>query len=373
MRFISLSFPFFYHSRGQPREPFMSLPVSITDTHCHLLRTADAGFIRRHDSLFADFTVQDDFIKCRDEKDVAALVSLVEKLSHEEMTGLFADLLMTVEKTAGAATGGIMIPSVTPYEGLRNYRLLRTAFAGTSFCCGLTVHFGIGTHPMYARDFNSESLLREYELLSSAIGESAEEAGPFPVRPRIFVGEIGFDRRFKDTVPPEIQSEALREQLRFAAEHNLPVNIHGVGGDNEILHELKRIRGVRGIIHAFTGNAARAGQYLRHGLMLGIGPMLLAANSHNLEEAVMEAGPDCVVAETDFPYMYVKLPSSPVPGSDAGFSESTCGSDGIASERVTATPDMLGLIERKLACLFKTDTDTVRQKLAANVSRLFAD
>lgn len=360
----------------------------ITDTHCHIFRTADSRLISLYPSVFNACSlngempvVRDDFLLCRDEGEVDAFTEALVKLTGNSGREVFEELERLLLRSAEASVSEIMAPAVTHFEGLRNLRLLRVfskAHADASFP---EIFCGMGVHPMYAGDFSREKLRTEYELIRSVFSESPaapEEksvtADGHPVK-KLFVGEIGIDKRFRDTVPLDVQTEALHEQLIFAVENHLPVNIHGVGGDNEILHELKRLNRVKGIIHAFTGNSSRAEQYLRRGLKLGIGPMLLATESHKLEEAVRYAGIDNLVLETDYPYMYMNLPensSSSAPDSDSG-GEQASADDSCFSprRRSAASPDLLIHIVERLSEIFGIGKEETAGRLHRNVEELF--
>jgi len=69
----------------------------------------------------------------------------------------------------------------------------------------------------------------------------------------VAVGEIGLDyHEGKDFVRE--QKEALEWQLDFAAARNLPVNIHLRDAMGDFLEILRRHKGLRGNMHAYSGS-----------------------------------------------------------------------------------------------------------------------
>jgi Tat protein secretion system quality control protein TatD with DNase activity len=345
----------------------MSRIRNFSDTHCHLFRTADAVLLRKRLPQLSGFTITDDYLRCQDADSADRLIHILKSLPGNELSGITADFRSLAQRTLASGVKTVMVPSVSGYEGYRNHLLgkilLENPADEKQETCPELV-FGIGTHPMYADGFSLRALENEYAILKRALEN--EYSGKLSSKGvRIFVGEIGIDRRFKETVPIDVQVKAFREQLMFARDNGLPVSVHAVGGDNEILHELKRISGVRGILHAFTGGTSRAEQYMRHGLKLGIGPMLMAQYSEKLREAVLNAGMNRIVTETDFPYMYFNVRNS------SSCRESIESSNTPTAEKIMASPDRLHILVTELAAIFDTAPETMSEVLLNNAENLF--
>ena len=363
---VFYAYEFGRETSGSP-ECSMSQIRKFSDTHCHLFRTADAVLLRRRLPQFSGFPVRDDYLRCNDKDSVEMFIHTLKTLPENELSGITADLKSLAQRAFSSGVEMMMVPSVSAYEGFRNHQLgkILTENPVNEKKPGYPhLVFGMGTHPMYADGFSLKALENEYMILKKTLeNECSDKTEGREVR--IFVGEIGIDRRFKETVPIEVQVKAFREQLMFAADNGLPVSIHAVGGDNEILHELKRIRGVRGVLHAFTGGTSRAEQYLRHGLKLGIGPMLMAMNSEKLRDAVYNAGMNSIVTETDYPYMYINVRNA------------SRGRDGVKTEadptegKITASPDRLHILLTGLAEIFETDEERMAEVLMNNAENLF--
>lgn len=123
------------------------------------------------------------------------------------------------------------------------------------------------------------------------------------IRKWVAVGEIGLDYHFDITYKNQ-QKEAFVAQLEIAIENELPVMIHCRDATEDCLNILKQYtsRGLRGVMHCFSGSKEVAVQIVRMGLYLGIGGVLTFKNSKltdNLNGIPIER----IVLETDSPYM----------------------------------------------------------------------
>lgn len=117
----------------------------------------------------------------------------------------------------------------------------------------------------------------------------------------IAIGEIGLDYHFDTTYKAE-QQEALRIQLGWAMERNLPVMIHSRDATEDCLNILREFPGLRGVMHCYSGSNETAKQIIKMGLYLGIGGVITFKNSklrNNLDGILLER----LVLETDAPYM----------------------------------------------------------------------
>lgn len=146
---------------------------------------------------------------------------------------------------------------------------------------------GIGLHPENVREDWREQL--------AAIHASLENTN------YIAIGEIGLDYHFDTTYKAE-QQEALRIQLGWAIERNLPVMIHSRDATEDCLNILREFPGLRGVMHCYSGSNETAKQIIKMGLYLGIGGVITFKNAKlrdNLKGIPLER----IVLETDAPYM----------------------------------------------------------------------
>lgn len=119
----------------------------------------------------------------------------------------------------------------------------------------------------------------------------------------IAIGEIGMDLYWDKTYAAE-QVIAFRRQLHFAREKDLPAIIHSRNSFQEVFSVLEEFRGkgLRGVLHAFTGGAEEMKHALDLGFMLGMGGIVTFKNS-GLDKVVREAPIENIVLETDSPYL----------------------------------------------------------------------
>ena len=119
--------------------------------------------------------------------------------------------------------------------------------------------------------------------------------------PLIAIGEIGLDYHW-DTTFKEQQHEALREQMRWAEQYNLPVMIHSRDATEDTLNILREFPSVEGVMHCFSGSHEVAKQVVDMGYYLGIGGVLTFKNC-KLAEHLVGIPLERLVLETDAPYM----------------------------------------------------------------------
>ena len=117
----------------------------------------------------------------------------------------------------------------------------------------------------------------------------------------IAIGEIGLDYHW-DTTYKEQQHAALREQMRWAEEYQLPVMIHSRDATEDTLGILREFASVKGVMHCFSGSHEVAKQIVEMGYYLGIGGVLTFKNC-KLAEHLVGIPLERLVLETDAPYM----------------------------------------------------------------------
>lgn len=147
-------------------------------------------------------------------------------------------------------------------------------------------HAAVGVHPE--------------EVAGAAAGDLAEIrrlAESFPVAA---IGEIGLDYHWD--VPRDLQHKWFAGQLELARELDLPVIVHDRDAHADTLAFLQKYR-PRGVVHCYSGSAETARELLRMGLYLGFTGSVTFKNNKKAR-AVLETLPhDCVLCETDCPYM----------------------------------------------------------------------
>ncbi|WP_035464724.1 TatD family hydrolase [Algoriphagus vanfongensis] len=126
-------------------------------------------------------------------------------------------------------------------------------------------------------------------------------------RPFAAVGEIGLDLYWDKTFF-EQQKSALRTQISWAKEKQLPIVLHCRESMDETIEIIREEHDgkLRGIFHCFNGNLLQANQIIEMGFLLGIGGVSTYKNG-GLDQVLPHIGIENMVLETDAPYL------SPVP------------------------------------------------------------
>ena len=150
----------------------------------------------------------------------------------------------------------------------------------------------LGLHPENVKEDWEEQL----RVLKEAVDQRMNSANPL-----IAIGEIGLDYHW-DVSFKEQQHEALREQMRWAEQWNLPVMIHSRDATEDTLNILREFPTVKGVMHCFSGSHEVAEQVVKMGYYLGIGGVLTFKNC-KLAEHLVGIPLERLILETDAPYM----------------------------------------------------------------------
>ena len=122
----------------------------------------------------------------------------------------------------------------------------------------------------------------------------------------VAVGETGLDY-YREHALPAQQREAFVAQLALARSLSKPIVIHHREAHDDLLSILREdvaAHGLlRGVLHAFNGDADFADELLALGLFLGIGGPVTFKNAADLHAAVQAVPLDRIVIETDSPYL----------------------------------------------------------------------
>ena len=122
----------------------------------------------------------------------------------------------------------------------------------------------------------------------------------------VAIGEIGLDYYWKPKTAGrkqrffQLQKDLLLKQLGLAKELSLPVIFHCRMAHEDLLEILKTQKGIRGVVHCFTGTWEQAQQYVNMGLYLGFNGIIFKLN---LDEIIKKTPLERVLIETDCPYL----------------------------------------------------------------------
>jgi len=124
----------------------------------------------------------------------------------------------------------------------------------------------------------------------------------------VAVGEIGLDYHW-NVWPKEIQREAFIWQWELACKKGLPIVIHSRDAAEDTLKIVREMfekfgkKPLRADMHCYSYSVELAEEYLKMGLMFGIGGVVTFKNSKKLKEVVDLLPLERMLLETDCPYM----------------------------------------------------------------------
>jgi TatD DNase family protein len=150
----------------------------------------------------------------------------------------------------------------------------------------------VGVHPHHAAA-TTEADWAELEDLAS--------------RPAVVaVGEIGLDF-FRNLSPPDVQRAGFERQLALAAAVRKPVLVHDRDAHAEIGDRLLAWQGpdrpVRGVLHAFSGDASMAARMTASGFLVSFALPIAFRSAAGPREAAAALADGSFLIETDAPWL----------------------------------------------------------------------
>jgi TatD DNase family protein len=180
-----------------------------------------------------------------------------------------------------------------PAQGVVGFVEIGTDIAESAKAAALAarvdyIYAAVGVHPHEAKDAPDDYLDRLRALAR---------------QPKVVaIGEIGLDYHY-DFSPRDVQKKAFEQQLALAAEMDLPVALHMREATQDMMGILREHRGVRGVMHCFSGSAETARQCLDLGLYISFAGTVTFKNAHKTVKAAETVPKDRILAETDSPYL----------------------------------------------------------------------
>jgi len=153
-----------------------------------------------------------------------------------------------------------------------------------------------GLHPQVAASADSEDI-KQIDLLARE-------------RNVVAIGEIGLDY-YRGSEHRDAQLFVFNEMLEVAKANKLPVVLHCRSAEEDMLRVLEKwcgacppVRGKwRGIRHCFGEDEETARRYIEMGFMLSFGAYAGYPSSKNLRPVLESLPLDCLLLETDSPYL----------------------------------------------------------------------
>jgi len=120
----------------------------------------------------------------------------------------------------------------------------------------------------------------------------------------VAIGEIGLDF-YRNLSPADIQKRVFRRQIGLARELGLPIVVHEREACADTLQILTQEDAGRvgGVMHCFSGSRETAKLCLDMGFYISFAGPVTFRNARRLEEVAQAVPLDCLLVETDCPYL----------------------------------------------------------------------
>ena len=202
---------------------------------------------------------------------------LIDSHCHLDAPEFDADRDAVLARARAAGVGAQIVPAVAASGFAALAQLARDE---------ADVFPGYGLHPMYLAEHRPEHLeeVRWYLRAGGAVA----------------VGECGLDY-FVPGLEPALQREYFVAQVRLAREFDLPLVLHARRAVDEVIATLRRVSGVRGVVHSWSGSEEQARQLWKMGFCLGIGGPVTYARAQRLRRLVAAMPVEYLLLETDAP------------------------------------------------------------------------
>jgi len=143
-----------------------------------------------------------------------------------------------------------------------------------------------GLHPMFAAEHRPEHLhqLRQW----------IERERPAAI------GECGLDY-FIEGLDVDAQQRYFDAQLKLAREFELPLIIHARRAVDAVIARIRKIGGLRGVVHSFSGSPEQARQLWSLGFLIGLGGPVTYPRAQRLRRLAASMPLECLLLETDAP------------------------------------------------------------------------
>jgi len=148
------------------------------------------------------------------------------------------------------------------------------------------VHAAYGLHPLFLPEHHEDDLSALEQRLRT------EQA--------IAVGECGLDY-FVPELDAERQMTFFVTQLELAKQFDLPVIIHARRAVDQVTKQIRRVGGLRGVVHSFAGSQQQAEQLFKLNFCLGIGGTVTYERARRVQRVVAHMPVEALLLETDAP------------------------------------------------------------------------
>jgi TatD DNase family protein len=202
---------------------------------------------------------------------------LIDSHCHLDASEFDIDRLAVIDRARAAGVGAQVIPAVDA-AGWPKLRDL---------CHQHTDLFpAYGLHPMFLAEHRPAHVqeLRHWLEREGAVA----------------VGECGLDY-FVEGPDQFTQQTYFDQQLLLAREFDLPVIVHARRAVDAVIASFRRVGGLRGVVHSFSGSEEQAQQLWKLGFLIGLGGPVTYDRAQRLRRLVSQMPLEYLLLETDAP------------------------------------------------------------------------
>ena len=205
------------------------------------------------------------------------MIDLTDSHAHLDDSSFDHDRSDVMRRARQAGVSRIIVPAIhrASWEGIER---LCAEYPATLPAYGM--------HPLFLDHHREEHV----DQLATWLAE----------HPAVAVGEIGLDY-FVEELDRGRQQMYFERQLRVARDFDLPVIVHARRAVDEVTATLRRIGGLRGVVHSFAGSEQQAEQLWRLGFLIGIGGPVTYERAQRLRRIVASMPIEHLLLETDAP------------------------------------------------------------------------
>lgn len=206
--------------------------------------------------------------------------------THLHFEAFRNDLNAVIERAVDEGVRGVLLADYDSALRMDAVGLSRDYFG---------IWYTMGLHPWAVIDAVERGTLdREFTMLNDAVSSTPEGL--------CGIGECGLDGYYKGGAHHEVQVETFRKQLELGRNLGLPVVLHSVKRNEDILKILQDDGppDAGGIVHGFYGSVQQARRFLEFGFDISIG-LALTHGRRKLEEVVDSIDRERILVETDCP------------------------------------------------------------------------
>ena len=205
------------------------------------------------------------------------MIALIDSHSYIDTAEFDADRDAVLHRARNAGVTRQIVPAIA-LSGFAKLRDLCRAETG--------LHPAYGLHPTFLAEHRPEHLAELADWIARE-------------RP-VAIGECGLDF-YIEGLDRDSQRAYLDRQLELARELDLPVILHARRAFDDVAAAIRRVGGLRGVVHSFSGSEEQARQFWKLGFHLGIGGPVTYERARRLRGIVATMPIEWLLLETDSP------------------------------------------------------------------------